>query len=213
VKTCTTCNISKPPGEFYRRAASPDGLSYICRACAAAWRSANRQMLHEIDAAHRAKPRYKQRRAAWRRANREHERATLRAWAKANPAKRLQSARDYYARNRDKESRRFAKWAAANKDRRVQTCSQRRAKLRGCRRGDQRLVAAFYRLVRVAPVLQCYWCGQIVEHAQRQVDHVIPIARGGAHAADNLCVSCRRCNQRKGAKLPTEFHAEGRAAA
>jgi hypothetical protein len=32
-KTCTKCKVSKPHSEFYKRAASQDGLSYVCKAC------------------------------------------------------------------------------------------------------------------------------------------------------------------------------------
>lgn len=34
-----------------------------------------------------------------------------------------------------------------------------------------------------------------------EFDHVVPLSRGGPHAADNLTVACRRCNRSKGAKV------------
>lgn len=30
-----------------------------------------------------------------------------------------------------------------------------------------------------------------------QVDHILPVAKGGANTADNLCLACELCNQYK----------------
>lgn len=32
------------------------------------------------------------------------------------------------------------------------------------------------------------------------VEHIVPLAAGGASTADNLCLSCYRCNEFKGAR-------------
>jgi 5-methylcytosine-specific restriction endonuclease McrA len=44
--------------------------------------------------------------------------------------------------------------------------------------------------------------GQFVSNAP-EVDHIVPLARGGTHMYDNLRCVCRRCNQVKGARLKT----------
>jgi hypothetical protein len=48
-----------------------------------------------------------------------------------------------------------------------------------------------------------YVCAQCGRHeADRQavhLDHIVPVARGGSNAADNLRVLCSTCNLRKGA--------------
>lgn len=46
----------------------------------------------------------------------------------------------------------------------------------------------------------CYLCGKVLALAEVTLDHVIPIARGGAHAEWNLRVACRPCNASKGAR-------------
>ncbi len=39
------------------------------------------------------------------------------------------------------------------------------------------------------------------------LDHVFPVARGGAHAPGNLVAACAPCNRMKGDMLPHEFFA------
>ena len=41
-----------------------------------------------------------------------------------------------------------------------------------------------------------------------EVDHIMPLALGGSHTADNLQVLCKPCNARKWAKTPAQWAAE-----
>lgn len=46
---------------------------------------------------------------------------------------------------------------------------------------------------------RCSYCGQ---HGGRlECDHIVPVARGGAHSDDNLTTACRACNRSKGSKI------------
>ncbi len=47
---------------------------------------------------------------------------------------------------------------------------------------------------------RCQYCLGSAE----SLDHVIPKARGGAHTWENVVACCRRCNIRKGSRLPAE---------
>lgn len=44
----------------------------------------------------------------------------------------------------------------------------------------------------------CQYCGATAEN----LDHVVPRSRGGAHTWDNVVACCRRCNIKKGNRLP-----------
>ncbi|WP_448601928.1 HNH endonuclease [Thermoleptolyngbya sp.] len=44
---------------------------------------------------------------------------------------------------------------------------------------------------------QCNHCGAGSEQAELTVDHIIPLAQGGANDLSNLQVLCRRCNSTK----------------
>lgn len=55
--------------------------------------------------------------------------------------------------------------------------------------------------------IYCSYCQRSIPKTNRQVhfDHIVPIARGGAHALYNLCVACQTCNLSKGTKLLSEW--------
>jgi 5-methylcytosine-specific restriction endonuclease McrA len=50
----------------------------------------------------------------------------------------------------------------------------------------------------------CAYCDGPAEH----LDHVVPLARGGAHVLGNLLPACADCNLEKSARDPYEFLAE-----
>ena len=52
----------------------------------------------------------------------------------------------------------------------------------------------------------CHICGgEVGSLADLNMDHVIPLARGGTHTYDNIRPSHKRCNQRKHVKLLDEL--------
>lgn len=48
----------------------------------------------------------------------------------------------------------------------------------------------------------CIYCGS---HQQPTMDHLMPLARGGQHTAENVAPACLSCNDSKGAKTVAEF--------
>lgn len=50
----------------------------------------------------------------------------------------------------------------------------------------------------------CQYCGRKGGPGELTLDHVIPRSRGGASSWENLVAACRRCNNRKGDRLPEE---------
>lgn len=48
---------------------------------------------------------------------------------------------------------------------------------------------------------RCIYCGATKDDTEIQVDHVIPVCRGGTNDIGNLVAACRDCNIGKGGKL------------
>ena len=53
--------------------------------------------------------------------------------------------------------------------------------------------------------LRCHICKRKVRLAELNFDHVIPLAKGGAHCEANLAVAHRRCNFQKHDKVLALF--------
>jgi 5-methylcytosine-specific restriction endonuclease McrA len=50
----------------------------------------------------------------------------------------------------------------------------------------------------------CMYCSQTFTDCELTRDHIIPTSRGGRDNWLNVVAACRRCNQRKGSRLPEE---------
>ena len=51
----------------------------------------------------------------------------------------------------------------------------------------------------------CVYCGYRRIASSMDIDHIIPVVRGGSNDESNLQVICRPCNQRKGLQTDEEF--------
>ena len=51
----------------------------------------------------------------------------------------------------------------------------------------------------------CYYCKQYVPLEEREIEHKIPIDRGGHNNNENLCMSCFNCNNQKETMTDKEF--------
>ena len=96
-------------------------------------------------------------------------------------------------------------WREANRHRKIAYDHTRRARKQGNPKGDSHAVASFIRSVRSAKDVTCYWCDQPIV-GKRHIDHIVPIARGGADDVHNLCASCHLCNGSKSDWLPHEWN-------
>jgi len=153
--------------------------------------------------------------------NKQH--ATERA---AHRAKRKISHPDYfrehYARNKEKRKAEAVAWYRANAERtrtlqKVSAAKRRRERpehvkaigrrLRAKRRAIEKRV--FVEVVDAQAVFTrdagiCGICQAAVDPAsQWEIDHIVPISKGGLHAYANVQLAHRRCNRAKGAKVQT----------
>jgi 5-methylcytosine-specific restriction endonuclease McrA len=58
----------------------------------------------------------------------------------------------------------------------------------------------------VAQIGLCRYCRTPVEK-KFEVDHMLPISKGGSHDEANLCIACVHCNRSKGSKTAEQFMA------
>lgn len=123
----------------------------------------------------------------WREANPEKCRDLQKAWRDANPERVAELYREWVAANPDKIR---DIWAAKD--------ARRRSLIRDTGDGPVR-----YELILAEHGMTCHLCGEPIESRDDlHFDHVIPLARGGRHVAENIRPSHSWCNLRKGARLP-----------
>jgi 5-methylcytosine-specific restriction endonuclease McrA len=136
----------------------------------------------------------------WRAENPDKVRDQQRRWRKANVEKAREKGRRWYAAHPDYYANRRPAYAAANRALLTEIEGRRRA--RKYANGvfvisprDWRRMLARYRDV-------CAYCGM---RAKLDMDHVIPLARGGRHSIGNVLPACDACNGGKGTKFLAEW--------
>jgi 5-methylcytosine-specific restriction endonuclease McrA len=196
---CRDC-WHQAPGSYYRRRTRPEGFppnkdlcacgsfkkvgAKMCRPC-----NGLRQRLPIPDAERR-----------------ERSRAYYRAYNARNAERRRQQAADYARRHPE----RYIAYRQAHPERmreHDQRARVRRSQAASCDHAGCSVLGPLQLAWQTNPH-QCWMCGRPVDiRAKRgdpaflHMDHVMALARGGLHCADNLRPACAPCNQRKGARL------------
>lgn len=191
-KRCGKCKQLQPLSEYHKQAKSKDGLQDRCKACK---REAGRLW-----------------RADWRSNNREAHRAEVKAFREADPARAKAMRRRNYEKNKDKELATMAVNYQNNKELRQQQARERYqanpipAKQAAARRRAKMQDNGIYEVsdkewakLELGP---CFYCGST---ESIEIDHIIPIDRGGAHSIGNLMPLCLIHNRSKHTKLWIEF--------
>ena len=52
----------------------------------------------------------------------------------------------------------------------------------------------------------CQYCARRESKALLTLDHVIPAVQGGKKIWENIVTACRKCNQKKGGRTPSQAH-------
>lgn len=207
-KTCTKCGKSFPATAQYfhnnRKKLRPD-----CKQCACAralvWHEANREKANKG-------------RVARRLANADQERETKRTWARANKAWTREYNKRYRLEHLEKISQRVKRWIHDNPER--YAAARRRWVARNIekvnksklisierRRAVKALVSSDLTVAEWGNIVEvyghrCAYCGARFDNLQ--IEHVIPISRGGGHTASNVVPACQKCNLKKSYRTPEE---------
>lgn len=209
MKCCTKCGETKALDAFTKDAARKDGRFPQCRSCTAGYRQANSDAV-------------KRRAASWRAKNVEREQAYRRAYDAQNATVIRDKKAAYRALHTEIERARSAAYRHANRPRRraynaawVAANPEKNKAKTAVRRARERAVecdpAATLPAVINRDGRACYICGTETDSAapprarhKAVLEHVIPLASGGAHVMGNLRCACHPCNQVKGHRLTAE---------
>jgi 5-methylcytosine-specific restriction endonuclease McrA len=158
--------------------------------------------------AYRKTARYKAWRKRYYQAKREKLLQAKVNWVAANKERHKAYLEAYRESHREVQRQRTKDWRKKNKLRVTAYSASRRKKIRSTRQAEDVGILAFYRLAGSGSEQGCYYCRSRF-HGTAEVDHIVPLERGGKHNSNNLCLACTPCNRRKHAKLPSEFIRSG----
>lgn len=129
-------------------------------------------------------------------------------WQGENPEKTNTYKKNYRANNPEKRRESCANWYAKNPTHKTEWRHKnpftyrehnKRSKLNRKKRTGFAVVS--YDIILERDGFRCHICGGEVDPTQLHFDHIVPLARGGAHSEENISVSHATCNLRKGTKL------------
>lgn len=212
LKRCLKCGRSLPLTEFYKNNQREDGLTGNCRECITILRKKWDRKYNRSEKARQTAKRYYYS---------EKGQATKSAYRKSYKLTEEQKERyRLAARKHEKEPRYKARtiryWQSAKgkavkakKDRRYAITpggkfSKHKTEIKRkhqIKTSDCTLTRKQWQEIKEAHNHTCAYCGRKMERLE--MDHIIPLSKGGIHTAANIVPACRTCNAKKGNKLVT----------
>lgn len=217
-RICYMCKNTKPTTEFYKDKTQTGGYGYTCKPCsiekqrkyreskpAQYWTEYDRKYAEtkRINAKQKRQNNKELYRHKWR-VKFESDKDKINNWARIRYANNIEvereKARQYFANNPEVRRKARRNWVAKNREVVRAFAAEYRA----------RKLAATTEKVDYKQIIErdksiCWICKQIVPEDKIDIDHIIPLTRGGSHSYENLAVSCTSCNRKKNNKDPNLF--------
>ena len=202
-KTCSKCRQTLPVSDYRKNKAAKDGLQSACKPCQKQFYIDNKSKILKQVSEYRKANLDKVRASdlEYRKRNREKARVRAKEWIEANPEKAKATRRAYYVENRAELISKVREWKLANPERArlLDNNSVHRRRQKLSQNGVFKVTVKELRRIRSRP---CVYCGAT---KKVEVDHVIPLDRGGPHSIGNLAPACSRCNRSKSNLFITEW--------
>ena len=186
MKVCPKCHLLLPLADFYRAKKSCDGHAGYCKTCSketrTVWGIANPEKIKAFA-------------AFWRAANTERHKATSAAWRATNPERAAANVRAWQVANPEKVKTNRAAWFAANPVK-VRVHRKRRRNL--LKQVECTLTADEWLATIGCFNNRCAYC--LTKSGSLEMDHMIPVSKGGGSTQENIVPACKKCNRRKSNK-------------
>ena len=139
----------------------------------------------------------KERKRQWSKAYRERRREADKAYRKTRYAEKFASNQAYHQRNAERNKERVRQWRLANPEKHREQGMRRNARKR-----NVTVEPVDYQDIWRKSGGKCGICGDLIMvYDQVHFDHIVPLAKGGAHAMANIQVAHAMCNIKKGARV------------
>jgi len=166
-KFCPSCKEVRSQNLFGLNKHNKDGLASNCKLCR------------------------KTERARYYRFNSDKEKESVRTRAIANRDDEMERHRKYYIANQDRLKQKSALYRQENQDK-IKVLNQNR-RVKELKNGGKITVKEWRDLCRKYED-KCLCCGK---NCKLEIDHIVPVSRGGRNTIDNVQPLCGTCNKHK----------------
>ena len=132
----------------------------------------------------------------------EQKAAYLKAYCQANRERISAQKKVHYAANRERILAQKKIYIATHSNKNLACTHKARAEKIGAKIGDTAAILIWLNGWRTEAPVACHYCKKVSTGTDMEIDHVIPMSKGGPHDLSNLVVCCKPCNCSKYNKLP-----------
>lgn len=199
LKRCTKCKRELPATTeyFYSDKSKRHGVGTWCKVCTNA---RNREQYAEDP------DKYRERQRNTYAQNPDKIRERRRSYNEKHRSKKHEYDIKYYAKNSARKRELVRQYQIKHPVAVRAYANARRAKKLAA---EGRYTAEDVQRIYKAQKGKCYYCGAKVGR-KYEVDHVVPLSRGGTNWPDNLVIACPSCNSSKNNKLSHEWQEGGK---
>lgn len=189
LRFCNKCKENKSEELFSKCNSFKDGLQKYCKDCMKAYRERSSEYTKARKKEYHIKNRDK-----------KSEYDKKRYALKRDEIIRKQ--KEYYLKNKDKIINKVNEYYKTD----IGKLSKRNVKLRRRSIMKKSNLSASDLNVILSSSSNCYWCNvKFSKDIKKEIDHYVPLSKGGLHDKYNIVVSCSLCNKTKSAKDPSVF--------
>lgn len=181
-KTCTICSAIKNIDQFYKHNIGLYGVASWCKECSTA----------------RARKKYQE--------NREREIERSKKYNKNNPERLAANMRKCRERRPEHFKEYARRHTEENRDQyRIRWSRKNKVRKAAADKTKDKLTLKQWREIKKAQNNKCYYCNVSCD---LELEHVMPLSKGGEHSRKNVVGACQKCNAKKQEKLPETFAKE-----
>jgi len=203
------------PEYFHKNKRSKDGFVVWCKSCRAIYtqeyNDKNREIIKQKNnKAYKENPeKFRERMRKTRQSDPEKAKNIAKKWRENHPELNRERVKDAWLKNPDKYRRGIKFWKQKHPEKMREYGRIHNRKRRTWIEGNEGIHTTEDINQQYAKQQgKCYWCGiKVKKHFE--IDHIVPISRGGSNDPSNLAIACSYCNRSKGDKLPEEWLGKG----
>ncbi len=177
MKICNKCRLGKDTSDFYKKISSASGFSSFCKECS------NNQIKKK------------------RLANSEQYKETARRSYKKNREKRVASQKTYNINNPEIRKKCRRNWVVKNPEASKRYNHERRVRKLN---SEGKFCKKDLDFIFTSQKGRCISCPKSLKKGY-DIDHIIPLSKGGGNDKYNIQLLCSACNKSKHAKDPIVF--------